>query len=482
MAYHSATARAQSLDVKISLTALAPARIRVEGTRARGATAWSFRNSYAGALGLAERLENLVLLDEGGGEVPARKLAPGEFEAARPATRFRYDLTLEPPTSQAHAAHVSWLTPERGILMLGDLLPLPAQGAKVALALPPGWTVASVESIDVNGRFQVRDAEQSVFVVGRDLRPGRARAGSTEYVYTVTGSWAFDDKEVAEAVSSLLKEYEKTMGGAPQAISNIIISPFPRAVAAQVWSAETRGRTVTLVSGVWPSKVAAVSQLSGLLSHELLHLWVPNGLALSGDYDWFYEGFTLYTALRVRMRQGQLSFNDYLNAMGNAFDSYKAARGSDDLSLIDLSRRRFTGNSTLVYNKGMLVAFLYDLTLMRRTKGKNSLEDVYRALFERHREGKNRVDGNDAVIVALSSMTEMREFVRLHVESPIEISLGAALAPFGLRAEAWGSRTRVSVSDSQSREQRDLLRKLGYNEKPDAATRKLHEKFKKRAP
>ncbi len=74
----------------------------------------------------------------------------------------------------------------------------------------------------------------------------------------------------------------------------------------------------------------------------------------------------------------------------------------------------------------------------------------------------------------------MREFVRLHVESPVAINLGAALAPYGLRAEAFGVRTRVSVADSLGREQRELLKKLGYNEQSDAASRRLHEKLRKR--
>jgi hypothetical protein len=38
-------------------------------------------------------------------------------------------------------------------------------------------------------------------------------------------------------------------------------------------------------------------QLEIIFTHEVLHLWVPNALRLHGDYDWFFEGFTLYTAL-----------------------------------------------------------------------------------------------------------------------------------------------------------------------------------------
>ncbi|HEX5708713.1 MAG TPA: hypothetical protein VFX96_15545 [Pyrinomonadaceae bacterium] len=474
------SARAQSLDVKITLASIEPPRVRVEGRRAEGSTAWSFRNTYAGMLGLAARVENLVLLDEGGAEVALTKRAPGEYESARPASRFRYEVNLDPPTTQTNAAHVSWLTRERGLLMLGDLLPLPARQASVKIELPAGWKVTSGHNVTAALNYQIEDAEDVVFLVARDLRSVRGRAGSAFYASAVTGAWAFDDGEVSEAVAELLKEYEKMFGGAPRRRATVIVTPFPRAAAAQTWSAETRGETVTIVTGAWPSKVAAVAQLGGVLSHELLHLWVPNGLALDGDYDWFYEGFTLYLAMRARMRQGQVSFQDYLNTLGRAFDAYAAARGSDELSLVELSRRRWAGSSSLVYNKGMLVAFLYDLALMRQTGGKSSLEDVYRALYQRHGEGSARADGNASAASALGGVGGMKEFVRMHVESPVAINLAASLAPYGLRAEAFGVRTRVTVAGSPGKEQRELLKKLGYNEKSDATSRRLHEKLRKR--
>ena len=90
-----------------------------------------------------------------------------------------------------------------------------------------------------------------------------------------------------------------------------MLLPLPQAGAAgNLWSAETRGSTVVLVSGRLPSRLAARAQLDGALTHELFHLWVPNGLALEGEYDWFYEGFTNYVALRAGMRRGQLTFHD----------------------------------------------------------------------------------------------------------------------------------------------------------------------------
>jgi predicted metalloprotease with PDZ domain len=473
---------AQTLDVKIQVVPGTPRRVRVEGRRAEAAGAWSLRNFYGSAAGLAERVENFQLFGEGGAAVAVKKLAPGEFSAAGPASRFSYDFKLDPPAFVSDSAHVSWLTADRGLLMLADLLPVPLGSARVELSLPPGWKVSTAETRNAAGVFEVADAERAVFAVGRDLKVSRGRAGSLSFTLVTAGDWAFTEGEAADSAAEILKIHQETAGGAPRQSPTVMLLPLPQAGAAgNLWSAETRGATVVLVSGLLPSKLAARAQLDGALTHELFHLWVPNGLALEGEYDWFYEGFTNYVALRAGMRRGQLTFHDYLNALGNAYDSYRRARGPREVSLVEASRRRFAGGNALVYHKGLLVALLYDLTLMRQTGGKSSLTDVYRELFRRHARGNPPADGNAAVVRALSSAGGMRAFVERYVEGGTELTLPALIEPFGLRVEPGGARTHVGVSDSLESAQRELLRKLGYNGRPDAESRKLHERLRKRA-
>jgi hypothetical protein len=474
--------RAQSLEAKIKVLPGTPSRVQIEGKRTTPTTVWSFRNVYGGVLGLGERIENLALADESGTEVSVRKLAPGEFEAARAATQFSYQLKLDAPAFPSDASHVSWLSNERGLLMLGDLLPLPLTGAKVSVALPAGWNAATLEAGNKSGDYIIEDAERTVFMVGADLRERRERAGAMEVIYVTSGDWAFADAELSRSVGDIVKDYQRITGGVPRQRALVLLLPFPRPLAANAWSAETRGGTVVFLSGRSSSKIAALAQLNSSLTHELFHLWVPSGLALDGDYDWFYEGFTNYQALRAGMRQGGLTFQDYLNALGRAFDGYKAARGAKEISLLEASERRWAGSQSLVYNKGMLIAFLYDLTLMQQTEGKLSLDDAYRELFQRHGGKEKSADGNRAVLDVLSAMRGMRDFTERYIQNPSEVNLPAAIEPFGLRVETGGVRTHIAVAGPLKNPQRDLLRKLGYNEKLDAEARKLHQRMKKSLP
>src|SRR5207253_564629 len=105
-----------------------------------------------------------------------------------------------------------------------------------------------------------------------------------------------------------------------------------------------------------------------------------------------------------------------------------------------------------VYQKGMLIAFLYDLKLRSESHGKNSLDDVYRDIFRQSRSlagdpgdgGSLRgkvADGNDAAISALVMASGMQDFAQTFIQRAVTIDLRAELDPFGLRVERLGLRT-----------------------------------------
>ena len=463
MSYANLAAQPQSIKARISVVSLKPPRVRVEAEREQGAKVWSFRNEYAGIVGLGERIENLSLSDTKGSEIAARKRASGEYEAAREATKISYEIKLDPPRSTNETAHASWLMGVRGVLMPGDLLPLSTARANLTLTLPADWKVATVEKRNGVGQYVIEDAESSIFFVGADLRVRQASVSGMKYMFATAGEWAFADEDVVGLVGDILEKHARINGSVPRKNALILLAPFPQTSDASRWSAETRGETVFFLSGRSTSKAAGLARLSVPLSHEILHLWVPNALALSGDYAWFYEGFTVYQSMRASVELGHLTFQDYLDSLARSYDNYLAERQRDKYSLVETSARRWEGTSSLIYHKGMLVAALYDLTVRRNSRGKRSLDDVYRALFRLHRAGVESREGNAAVIAALNSVAGASDFSKRYIESASPLDLTNALDTFGLKVESRGAGTRINVADSISRAQRDLLRQMGYN-------------------
>src|SRR2546428_10248419 len=88
-------------------------RVIIEGSCAP-TKVWSFRNSYAGILGLGARVERFRLLDNVSIEVPSRKIAPGQFASDASASRFQYEVSLTLSAAASDAVKVSWLNTERG--------------------------------------------------------------------------------------------------------------------------------------------------------------------------------------------------------------------------------------------------------------------------------------------------------------------------------------------------------------------------------
>jgi len=224
------------------------------------------------------------------------------------------------------------------------------------------------------------------------------------------------------------------------------------------WRAETRGGTVVLL--IDPS--ANFKNWAGLLgvifTHELLHLWVPNRLGLEGDYDWFFEGFTLYTALQTALKLKIIDFKEYLDTLARVYDSYLSH--DDDLSLIDASERRWTTPGSLVYDKGMLLAFLYDLTIRKESRGATTLADRYRELFAR--QAAANANGNEAIIALLDSPPAMNGFARGYVETKAKLELEQVLPSYGLTLNSSGKQSQLSVNPDLNVEQKRLLRSLGY--------------------
>lgn len=468
----ASSAFAQIENVAIEITTDSRA-IRVEASGVPQKS-WSFRDTYAGVVGLGSRIRKVELFDERGAAVAVKQLAPGHFDSIVPAARIRYEVDLTPPARAADAAFVSWLTSDHGILQLNDLLPLNTKQRAtdlepvfVTVELPAGWEAVANKVVGAMRARGFPTAEDGAIIVGPNLRRSGRTVSGNRFDVVIQGAWSFSDQEALDTLLKVIQLHSE-IGPLRCKRVGLVLATFPgAAAAANNWSAETRGCNVTLVMGQTPSRVGALAQLGNALTHETFHLWIPNGVALNGDYDWFYEGFTMYQAARAAVRLGLVTWPEFLNAIARAYDGSMATATVRPLSLIEASKQRWTIGAPSVYSKAMVVAFIYDLKLRSQSEGKRSLDVVYRRILHDH-SGPSPLkqpgpDGNAAAMAALRSELPSTDFVERFIAAPVEIDLKKELAPYGLRVEKL-VRTHVSVSDDINKRQRDLLKQLGYNE------------------
>jgi predicted metalloprotease with PDZ domain len=457
-------ARAQdTLRAVITVAPVSPASVRVELESSTPNYLWSFRNTYGAAIGLGERVESFAGIAANGQGINVQKLAPGEFRTAEKVKHVTYDVALTEPSRPADMSHVSWLNGERGLLMMADLLPQLQNGtaasAAIEIRMPDGWKVSSnVKNSD--GAFIAKQPDKAVFLVATSLIAHRKRIDSTELLVAMSGDWPISGGDVAKLASKMIEEYSKLTGFKLREDAVVTLLPFPGQAGAERWTAETRGNNLVLLLGPNAGRGQLLARLGVIFTHEVFHFWVPNSLSLRGDYDWFFEGFTLYQALRTALGLGLIDSREYLATLARVYDSYLLAADRDRFSLIELSERRWTSSSPLVYDKGMLVAFIYDLQLKLTSGGKAQFGDTYRELFRS--DFSEARDANEVIISILDHPNGMNQFSAQFIKTASPISLAPLLAAYGIRVERTDFQTHLNIAKDANDSQRRLLRSLGY--------------------
>ena len=162
-----------------------------------------------------------------------------------------------------------------------------------------------------------------------------------------------------------MKKYLELTGFSLRGKSTIMIAPLPVAVGSTKWRAETTRLN------------CCPADRSRRRFHELdrptrrhLHARAASSLgsklaAARRRLRLVFRGIhSVYVALRTALDLKIINFKEFLDTLARVYDSYLSY--PDDQSLIDASERRWTTPGSFVYDKGMLVAFLYDLLLRNR--------------------------------------------------------------------------------------------------------------------
>jgi predicted metalloprotease with PDZ domain len=149
-----------------------------------------------------------------------------------------------------------------------------------------------------------------------------------------------------------------------------------------------------------------------LVAHEHFHLWNVKRLRpiVLGpfDYDnenyttdlWIAEGFTAYYQDIILRHADLISTENYLNIVADGINTLQNIPGHTIQTLAESSYDAWikayrpnenSNNSTIsYYNKGALVAMLLDLQIIKNSKGKHSLDDVMRYMYDTYYKAKKR--------------------------------------------------------------------------------------------
>jgi predicted metalloprotease with PDZ domain len=225
---------------------------------------------------------------------------------------------------------------------------------------------------------------------------------------------------------------------------------------------------ISLASGVGPRAVS-------VLSHEFFHLWNVKRIRSKPlgpfDYDvlpttgalWWLEGVTDYYAHLLLYRYGWWDRGAFESDILNNWNGVRSNPARLEVSPYEASARvkeaaNGRGNSNgyrvSYYNTGWLCGLLLDIEIRSASKGKHSLDDVTRALWQLCKDDKPGFEeGEIRALCVKYGGDAAGAFYDQIITKPGELPVDAQLAKIGLRiAELRETFTDVGFTASPSRQ------------------------------
>ncbi len=222
----------------------------------------------------------------------------------------------------------------------------------------------------------------------------------------------------------------------------------------------------------------------GLCSHEYFHTWNVKRIkpASFAPYQlesetytpllWVFEGFTSYYDDLMLVRSGVIDQTAYFKLIEKTVDSVLRGSGRLKQSIAESSfdawtkyyRQDENAPNAIVsyYTKGSLVALALDLTIREQTKGKKSLDDVMRALWQGYGRDFYTAKGGKGVTEAelealFDSVTglKLKRTLDRWVRGTVDLPLAQLLEPFGVNVDSGTKAIKPSLGVKAGREGND---------------------------
>jgi predicted metalloprotease with PDZ domain len=247
-------------------------------------------------------------------------------------------------------------------------------------------------------------------------------AQGIKHSVAMVGGGNYDKEKIVKDFTKIIDEETKVFGKNPCKNYTFIVHN----VASGGGGLEHLNSTTVQALRFSYTTESSYNGFLGLIAHEYFHLWNVKRLrpvALGPfDYDnenytralWIAEGFTaFYDNLFVR-RAGFYTPEKYLELVANEVSLVENSPGNKIQPLSESSfdawikyyrRNENSVNSTIsYYDKGSIVGCMLNLEILHQTKGKQSLDDVLKYMYEEYYEKQKRGFTDEEMKAALEKI------------------------------------------------------------------------------
>jgi len=255
--------------------------------------------------------------------------------------------------------------------------------------LPGGWKAASNLDHGAAGQpMTVQNVYDGILVAGRDITLLiRPIAGARLRVAVLGRGWRHPPEHIADTLARVIV--------GQRSFWRDLETPFFVAVTPLAPTGRPNGGSVGGFGrwqgfALFAATDSSLATFEGNIAHEHTHTWIPiriggmpNGRAQVGEY-WLSEGLTEFFGDRAALRSGVWSTEAYIASLNRSLGRYGASpiRNAPNSEVLQnaLRDRAFT---LLPYDRGRLLALIWDRRIADATGGGRRLDDVVFAMRDR---------------------------------------------------------------------------------------------------
>jgi predicted metalloprotease with PDZ domain len=218
-----------------------------------------------------------------------------------------------------------------------------------------------------------------------------------------------------------------------------------------------------------------------LVAHEYFHVWNVKQIRpdVLGPFDyenenytrllWFAEGATEYYSKLLLRRAGLITEREFLSGAASGIKALQERPGRFETSLEEASfdawikyyrqDENAVNNQISYYDKGEIVSMMLDLAIRSSSRGKRSLDDVFRSLYKDFsRKGKNYSPSELQKTAEQAAGRSLDDFFGKYVRGEADMDYNALLGGLGLQLkESGGTRGRAYIGGTFAEQDGKLM-------------------------
>lgn len=241
---------------------------------------------------------------------------------------------------------------------------------------PAGWTVAS--DLDHPGKVHdTGDLLDSVLVGGSDLDIVETEAAGGRIRIAVHGDWKFTPDQLSSLIGRIAETSSGFWGDRGEDFFVAVTPMVSPAGGAQY------GVGLGDAFSLWSTTDVDEPGLRHIVAHEHQHVWFPTrvgGVRTGSDEPldyWLSEGFTDFYTLRLLLRSGLWTPEEFVADYNRILKDYANSPviGAPN-SIMPVGFWEDPAVADLPYQRGLVLATLWDHRLRTTTSGAHDLDDV----------------------------------------------------------------------------------------------------------